>query len=85
MDFTIDSYTGYPFGEWYLYAKGTNGKWQQVGLFEVKQSAPYQTYTVVFPFDPTISFTALSVVMRGDAQYSVTYYLRFYDMQQYVG
>lgn len=84
MDITVTDYSGYPFGDWYLYARSKSGKWSHIGLFEINQEMINHSTTISFSFDSPTSISALTIVQRGSNQYSINYSVRYYGFQQYV-
>ena len=62
MTLRIVSYTGYPFGEWYLYLLDTKENWTHVAKFNIdKQQADGRTVTYDLVFDSPESFRALAI------------------------
>ena len=62
MSLRIASYTGYPFGEWYLYARNTDGSWTHIAQFRIApDQADGKETAYDFAFDAPQSFTALSI------------------------
>ena len=82
VEFT--KYSGHPYGTWYLYARGSNGKWSNIGSFELTQESIKSPITVNFRFDPAVTFDALAIYRKGATQFSVSYRISFTDAQQYV-
>ncbi|MBR0208943.1 MAG: protein kinase [Oscillospiraceae bacterium] len=85
MKLTITEYTGAPAGSWYLYGRDLNGKWTKIGDFTItKDQLGGGSIVVPFTFDPAVSFDQLTVIRKGTNGYTISYYLEFYDAQQYV-
>ncbi len=85
MKMTITKYSGAPAGNWYLYGRDLNGKWTKIGDFTITKDQLKDTSIVVpFTFDPSVSFDQLTVLRKGTNGYTISYYLEFYDAQQYV-
>ena len=62
MSLRIVSYTGYPFGEWYLYARDTDDNWTHIAQFRITpEQADGEETAYDFVFDSPQSFTALSI------------------------
>ena len=67
MTLRIASYTGYPFGDWYLYAKDMNGNWSHIAQFKIEASqGDGTTKTYELTFDSPQSFQALSICPAED-------------------
>ena len=80
MDLTITEYTGYPFGNWYLYAKDLNDRWDHIDNFRIeKEQGNGSTRTYEFHFDSPQSFKALAICMRDKGnEYSMNSSENFY-------
>ena len=62
MQLTIDSYEGYPFGDWALYTMDMSGNWNKAVRFRLeKYQADGSTYTYALTFDKPQSFQALTI------------------------
>ena len=62
MSLRIDSYTGYPFGEWYLYAMDMDDNWEHIAQFRIEpEQADGRTCEYELHFDSPQSFQALSI------------------------
>lgn len=80
MELTITEYTGYPFGNWYLYAKDLNDRWDHIENFRIeKEQGDGSTRTYEFHFDSPQSFKALAICMRDKGnEYSMNSSENFY-------
>lgn len=83
MSLRIDSYTGYPFAEWYLYAQNMNGEWSPVTQFRInKEQGDGRTVRYDFSFDSPQSFRALTICPAEDGmEFKMTRELLFYQKQ----
>ena len=81
MSLTIEDYTGYPFGSWYLYAKDLDGNWDHIGEFKIdKDQADGDARSYDFHFEQPQSFTALAICVRDKgAQFSLSWDIDFYS------
>lgn len=64
MELAIMDFSGWPFGQYGLFAQDLNGEWIELGRFQIEQfqaSADARTYS--FPLDQPVSFRALAVVI----------------------
>ena len=65
MELTLREHTGYPFGNWYLYAENLNGRWEHIGEFRIEQEqADHEMRSYAFHFDTPQSFKALAICIR---------------------
>lgn len=75
MKVSIAEYTGYPFGNWYLYAKDLKGNWNHIADFKLTKdmgNGHPETYT--FRFRQGQSFQALALCMRDKGNsYNLTW------------
>ena len=80
MVLSIVDYTGYPFGDWYLYAKDLNGNWDHIGEFRIeKDQADGDPRTYEFHFKQPQSFKALAICVRDSgAQFDLTWNIDYY-------
>ncbi len=63
MVMTVDSYTGYPYGDWYLYAQSPAGKWDHIAVFNMDRGCTSgETVTIHFDLEKPATFQALSIV-----------------------
>lgn len=81
MELTLTSYRGDPFGKWCLFARTPDGKWFLAAEFELKEDMVDQEQAFSFEFDPAVSLDALSIVMKGNGSYSLSYQLSFSEAQ----
>ena len=64
MELAMMNYSGWPFGEYGVFAQDLDGKWVELGRFQIAQSqtdGEAKTYDFVFP--QPLSFRALAVVI----------------------
>lgn len=80
MELTVTECSGFPYGNWYLYAKDLSDHWNHIEAFRIEKDVVMgRLYTYVFRFSDLQSFKALAITMqdRGN-EYSITYDLSFY-------
>ena len=80
MELTVTECSGFPYGNWYLYAKDLSDHWNHIEAFRIEKDVVMgRLYTYVFRFSDPQSFKALAITMqdRGN-EYSITYDLSFY-------
>ncbi len=84
MTLRIDSYTGYPFAEWYLYAQNMNGDWVPITHFRInKEQGDGRTVTYDLSFDRPQSFQALTICPAEDGmEFKMTREILFYQKPQ---
>ena len=81
MVLTIVDYTGYPFGDWYLYAKDLNDNWNHIGEFRIeKDQADGNSRTYDFHFKQPQSFKALAICVRDKgSEFDLSWDIDFYS------
>ena len=65
MSLTVNGYTGWPFGDWYLYAQDLKDNWDHIGEFRIEKEqadGAFRLYT--FSFQPPETFKALAICIR---------------------
>lgn len=87
MTITFSEYSGYAWDKWVLFARNTDGKWIQVGAFNVSKEAleAHTPIVIEFTFDPYVSFDALMWQKASSNQYSANWDAVFTEAQQYIG
>jgi hypothetical protein len=81
----IDQVTGNPFGGWYLFGRDLNGKWQNIGQFELVRDNLGTICTYQVSLKGTPSFSALTVSPIYDNQWTIGYFdCYFVEVQKYV-
>lgn len=80
MALTILDYTGYPFGDWHLYALDLKDNWNPIGEFRIeKEQADGELRTYDFSFFPPETFKALSICTREKgAIFTLDWDINFY-------
>lgn len=80
MALEITDYTGYPFGNWYLYAKDLEGNWSHIAEFRIeKDQGDGSCTTYDFHFKKPQSFKALAICVRDKgSQFSLSWDIDFY-------
>ena len=81
MTLNIDEYTGYPFGNWYLYARDKDGNWNALTDFKLdKAMGDGHVEDYVFHFKKPVSFKALALCMKDKgAEYRLDWTVDFFD------
>ena len=81
MTLNIDEYTGYPFGNWYLYARDKDGNWNALTDFKLdKAMGDGHVEDYVFHFKKPVSFKALALCMKDKgAEYKLDWTVDFFD------
>ena len=80
MELTVTECSGFPYGNWYLYAKDLSDHWKHIDAFRIEKDVVMgKMYTYVFRFSEPQSFKALAISMqdRGN-EYSISYSISFY-------
>ena len=80
MLLSVVEYTGYPFGDWYLYALDLKDNWAPIGQFRLeKEQEDGEVYSYDFSFWPPESFKALSICTREKgAEFTLEWDIEFY-------
>ena len=80
MELTLREHTGYPFGNWYLYAKDLNDRWEHIGEFRIEpEQADHEMRSYTFHFDTPQSFKALAICIRDKGnEFTYSDELNFY-------
>ena len=80
MELTLTEYTGYPFGNWYLYSEDLNDRWEHIGEFRIeKEQADGEMRSYSFHFDTPQSFKALALCIRDKGnEFTYSDEIRFY-------
>ena len=82
----IDDVTGNPFGGWYLFGRDLDGKWQNIGQFEVLRDNIGKTMVYSVTLKGMPSFTALTISPIYDNKWSVGYFhAEYVEVQAYIG
>ena len=83
----LPDYAGWPWSRYALYAWGLDGKWRNLGYFQLeKYQAGGETRTYEFPLKEPVSFQALAVVLAEDGMdFTVTHEDAFYVDKNRVG
>lgn len=80
MSLTISGYTGWPFGDWYLYAQDLKDNWDHIGEFRIEKEqadGAFRLYT--FSFQPPETFKALAICIRDPgSEFTVDWDIAFY-------
>ncbi len=80
MDLSIEDYSGYPFGDWYLYAKDLDNNWNHIAEFRIEREQGRGDVTRYdFHFTRPQSFKALAICVRDKgAEFSINWNIDFY-------
>lgn len=77
----ITEYSGSPFGTWSLFARDFNGRWSPISEFEITKDFVDSEQEIRLDFSTDASFDALSLVKKGNVDFSVDYNVRYIDAQ----
>ena len=80
MLLSVAEYTGYPFGDWYLYALDLDDNWEHIAAFRIEKEQGDGSWRVYeFDFYPLESFKALSICTQDkNAVFTLEWDIDFY-------
>ena len=83
LNVKVSSYTGYPFDEWYLYARDLDGNWSHIAMFDLEETIKLnETNHYYLKFDKPESFDAIAIahVARG-YEFNISYNVSISDLK----
>ena len=86
VKFTIELFdiSGNPFGSWFFYGRDQNGKWQNIGKFELLKENKDKPCTYTISLDGKVTYSAFYAAPVYDNGWSMSYTWDI-DVQEYVG